>query len=79
DETGQAVAYLYRAPDGMLLNLEVIRQGYGLAADYYPYQHDKLFRFYQQKAQADGKGIWASVKTTVPAEEKTTSDVPESP
>ncbi|MCK4627146.1 MAG: thermonuclease family protein [Phycisphaerae bacterium] len=71
DETGQAVAYLYRAPDGMLLNLEVIRQGYGLAADYYPYQHDKLFRFYQQKAQADGKGVWASVKTTVPAEEKT--------
>ncbi len=76
DETGQAVAYLYRAPDGMLLNLEVIRQGYGLAADYYSFQHDKLFRFYQQKAQADGKGVWASVKTTVPAEEKTPSDAP---
>ena len=78
DETGQAVAYLYRAPDGMLLNLEIIRQGYGLAADYYSYQHDKLFRFYQQKAQADGKGVWASVKTTIPAEEKTPSAVPES-
>lgn len=74
DETGQAIAYLYRAPDGMFLNLEIIRQGYGLAADYYSFQHDKLFRFYQQKAQADGKGIWASVKTTVPAEEKTPSD-----
>ncbi|MCD4699930.1 MAG: thermonuclease family protein, partial [Phycisphaerae bacterium] len=76
DETGLAVAYLYRAPDGMFLNLEIIRQGYGLAENDYPFQHDKLFGFYQQKAQADGKGLWASDKTTVPSKEKTPSDAP---
>ncbi|MDY7011592.1 MAG: thermonuclease family protein [Planctomycetota bacterium] len=76
DETGQAVAYLYRAPDGLFLNLEVVRQGYGLAEDDYSFEHEKLFRFYQQKAQADGKGIWASVRMTVPSKEKTPSDAP---
>jgi len=82
DEAGQAVAYLYRAPDGMFLNLEIVRQGYGLAEDDYSFQHDKLFRFYQQKAQADGKGVWVSVKTTVPAEDTPSdapADAPESP
>ncbi len=78
DETGQTIAYLYRAPDGMFLNLEIIRQGYGLAPDYYSYQHDKLFKFYQQKAQSDGKGIWSSVKTAAVVKEKTTPVTPAS-
>ncbi|RLC67314.1 MAG: hypothetical protein DRI52_10975, partial [Chloroflexi bacterium] len=57
DENGYTVAYLYRAPDNLFINLEIIRQGYGLSASY-RHKYSDLFDFYQKKAQADGKGIW---------------------
>ena len=62
DENGYTVAYLYRAPDNLFINLEIIRQGYGLSASDYRHEYTDLFNFYQKKAQADGKGIWASVE-----------------
>jgi endonuclease YncB( thermonuclease family) len=61
DADGNLVAYLYRAPDELLVNLELIRQGYALAAEGYSYQLQEAFTAYQAKAQADQKGIWASV------------------
>ncbi len=64
DEAGTPVGYLRRAPDGMLVNLEVIRQGYALAATEYPYEHKDLFTFYEGKAQGDAKGIWGSAAVT---------------
>jgi len=67
DEDGRRVAYLYRAPDKMLINLELIRQGYALATTDYDYQHKDLFSFYEGKAATDGKGIWVSATTAEPA------------
>ena len=29
EKYGRLLAYLYRAPDGLFVNLEVVRQGYG--------------------------------------------------
>lgn len=58
DADGTRVAYLHRAPDGLLVNLEIVRQGYGLAADAYQFQYQDGFAFYQARAQATGKGIW---------------------
>ncbi|MDY6913473.1 MAG: thermonuclease family protein [Planctomycetota bacterium] len=58
DAGGNTVAYLYRAPDKLLVNLELIRRGYALAATDYDYEHRELFSFYESKARADGKGIW---------------------
>ena len=63
DADGNLVAYLYRAPDKLLVNLELIRQGYGLSAEGYSFQHREAFESYQQKARADRKGIWGSVST----------------
>jgi len=63
DEDGHRVAYLYRAPDRMLINLELIRQGYALATADYDYEHKDLFSFYEGKAATDGKGVWASATT----------------
>jgi endonuclease YncB( thermonuclease family) len=31
DKYGRMLAYLYRAPDGLFVNLEIVRQGYGYA------------------------------------------------
>jgi len=69
DADGNKVAYLYRAPDGLFVNLEVIRQGYGVAADGYEWQHQSLFRFYERRARADAKGLWPPMPaaTTQPA------------
>lgn len=60
DEDGKKVGYLYRVPDGLFVNLELVRQGYALAARGYSFEHQELFRFYEGKAVADGKGIWAA-------------------
>ena len=61
DEEGRRVAYVHRAPDGLLANLELIRQGYGLAADGYAFEYQDSFASYQAKAQDDRKGIWATL------------------
>ena len=58
DADGNMVAYLYRAPDKLLVNLELIRRGYALASTDYEYDHQELFGFYESKARADEKGIW---------------------
>jgi len=70
DEEGAMVAYLYRAPDKLFLNLELIRQGCALAAADYPYQHQELCRFYESKAQADGKGLWETPPPSAPTGEE---------
>ncbi|OHB69349.1 MAG: hypothetical protein A2V70_20995 [Planctomycetes bacterium RBG_13_63_9] len=60
DAEGTLVAYLHRAPDGLLINEELVRQGYAQAATDYPFQYQPQFAAYQRKAQADAKGIWTA-------------------
>ena len=64
DADGVRVAYLHRAPDGLLLNLEIIRQGYGLTAETYSFQHHDAFAAYQTRARQSGKGIWRGPDAT---------------
>ena len=58
DRYGRLLAYLYRAPDGLFVNLEIVRQGYGHAYTRFPFQYMDLFRFYERKARSDEKGLW---------------------
>jgi len=44
DKYGRTLAYLYRVPDGLFVNAEVVRQGYGHAYVEFPFQHMELFR-----------------------------------
>ncbi|MHC4181702.1 MAG: thermonuclease family protein [Planctomycetota bacterium] len=60
------VAYLYRAPDNLLINLELVRQGLGLASEGYNHKFEEAFAAYQQQAQANRKGIWALPSGTNP-------------
>ena len=43
DKYGRTLAFVYRAPDGLFVNLEIIRQGYGHAYTKYPFddKHDE--------------------------------------
>ncbi len=59
DDYGRTLAYLYRAPDGLFVNLEIVRQGYGRAYTHFRFQHMGAFRFYERRAREAEKGLWA--------------------
>ena len=59
DQYGRLLAYLYRVPDGLFVNFELVRQGYGYAYTRFPFQYMDLFRFYERKARECEKGLWA--------------------
>src|SRR5712672_2742360 len=42
DMYGRTLAYLYRAPDGLFVNLEIVREGYGHAYTRFPFQYMEL-------------------------------------
>jgi len=58
DEDGTRVAYLYRAPDRLFVNQELIRQGFAVTADGYGFRHKDAFLVYEHRARADEKGLW---------------------
>ena len=62
DRYGRTLGYLYRAPDGLFVNAEIIRQGYGHAYTTYSFREDLMERFkdLQNRAREAGKGLWAA-------------------
>ena len=58
DKYGRVLAYVFRAPDGMFVNLELVRQGYGRAYVRYPFKHMDLFQMYEARAKKAAKGLW---------------------
>jgi hypothetical protein len=52
-------AYVYRAPDGLPVNLELIRQGYARLSAQAPFEHQRLYRLYEKFARSTQKGVWA--------------------
>jgi micrococcal nuclease len=60
DRYGRLLAYLYRAPDGLFVNAEIVRQGYGHAYVQFPFEHMDEFVALQARAREAGKGLWAT-------------------
>ncbi|MFC1582365.1 thermonuclease family protein [Planctomycetota bacterium] len=58
DKDGRALAYIFRAPDGMFINLEIVRQGYGYVDTEFPFKHMALFGHYENRAKELKKGLW---------------------
>ena len=58
DKYGRVLGYLYRYPDGLFVNLEIVRQGYGRAYTRFPFRHMDLFKKYEKAAKKAGKGLW---------------------
>ena len=63
DSSGKQMVYLYRAPDGLFVNLEIIRQGYG-HVPLTRFKFDKLFLHYEAKALEGRKGAYEKVNRT---------------
>lgn len=54
-------AYLYRAPDELFVNLEVVRQGYAQVNAQATFKHFEFFVHYEERARTAEKGLWAPI------------------
>ena len=58
DSYGRLLAYVYRAPDELFVNLEIVRQGYGFAIGPIDHRHiDRLMKA-ESRAREARKGLW---------------------
>lgn len=60
-------AYVFRAPDGLFVNLELIRQGAARVQTRPVFEHRELFRHYEGRARAAQKGLWSPRPAAVAA------------
>lgn len=58
DKFGRTLAYVYRDEDGLFVNAEIIRQGYGLPIVYFPFKYKKEFQGLRDEARSEGRGLW---------------------
>lgn len=63
DRYGRLLRYVY-LPDGRLVNLEIIRQGFGFAYVSFPVEKIEAFKAAQAEARAANRGLWAGCKPT---------------
>ena len=62
DRYGRVLAYVYREPDGLFVNAEIVRLGYGHAYTRYPFKYMDQFRQYEREAREAGRGLWEGKK-----------------
>jgi len=60
DRYGRTLAYVYLQPENLLLNAEIIRQGYGFAYTRFPFRMMEQFRAFEREAREAGRGLWAN-------------------
>jgi endonuclease YncB( thermonuclease family) len=73
-EKGARLAYLFRAPDGLFVNLEVVRQGYAGVLEEPSLEHLDVLRFYERRARSAEKGVWAPRSTTKQPEQAASAE-----
>ncbi len=57
---------VFRVPDGLYVNLELVRQGYSRMDRIALAGERKLFELYQRRAQQAGKGLWSKLLPVTP-------------
>jgi endonuclease YncB( thermonuclease family) len=60
DREGRYWAYVYRAPDGLFVNLELIRLGLARLSAPEPFEFKAVFEVYEDHARRAEKGLWAA-------------------
>lgn len=63
DRYNRTLAYVY-LPDGVFLNAEIVRQGYGHAYTAYPFRYLDEFRAFERQARESGRGLWGPNPTS---------------
>jgi micrococcal nuclease len=61
DRYGRLLAYVYRVPDGLFVNAELVRRGYAQPLTIAPnVHHTGDFRRLARSARRAGRGLWAA-------------------
>jgi len=61
DRYGRLLAYVYRRPDGLFVNAELVRRGFAQTLTIPPnVAHAAEFRALAGRARHDGRGLWAA-------------------
>ena len=58
DEHERILGYVYRASDGVFVNLEMIREGYAEVDLRYAFKYEELFTDHESRAKNQRKGLW---------------------
>jgi micrococcal nuclease len=66
DRYGRTLAHVYRAPDGLFVNAEIIRQGYGHAYTRFPFMYMEEFKQLERFAREAEKGLWGAAVVDPP-------------
>lgn len=67
ENQGDPLAYVIRAPDGLFVNLELVRTGAAKVEPRPAFEHRELFRFYEKRARGAQKGVWGAQPASKPA------------
>lgn len=59
DSDGNAMVYIYRMPDRLFINLEIVRQGCCLTDTDNPFKYARDVRAAEREAEKAQRGIWA--------------------
>lgn len=59
DKYGRLLRYVYRYPDSLFINAELIKQGYAYVYLTYPFSKSEEFKTYQAEAKEKELGLWA--------------------
>ena len=62
DVNNQRIVYIFRAPDMLFVNLELVRQGYAKHAPRYTSLYTQAFKHYNSRAKELDRGIWGPDK-----------------
>ena len=62
DKYERILAYVYRSSDGVFVNCEMIREGYGRVDLRYPFKYKDLFTDYESRAKKDRIGLWSGYR-----------------
>jgi micrococcal nuclease len=61
DRYGRTLAYVYRASDGLFVNLEMVRDGFAVTATYPPnVAHVEEFLAAEREARSNNRGLWGA-------------------
>jgi micrococcal nuclease len=59
DKYGRTLAYVYREPDGLFVNAEMLKEGYGFAYTRFPFKYTEEFRRLEREAKGSRTGLWS--------------------
>ncbi len=68
DQLGRRRAYLFRVPDQTMVDLEIVRQGYGKVATRASAPYREILDWYQTRAKELERGLWGDRRADEPAE-----------